>query len=371
MVYLDYSATTPVSEKVLEEDMKYHKLHFANANSIHSLGQDVLEDIENVTSIIKKTLKLNEYEIVYTSGATESNNLALKGIAHQYKNIGNHIITTPLEHGSITHVLGALSKEGFDVDVVDVDEFGQIDYDDLKSLLTDQTILVSVGLVNSETGIRQNLEKIREIIKPYPHVLLHSDMTQAIGKICLDYALADIISLSAHKIYGFKGIGALLYRKNIQFKPIIHGGHSLSPFRGGTPQSSLIHSLGVSLEEAYHSFDEKICMIEDVKEYLLDKLKGFDNLHMNSNQYSIPQIINISFEGFDSIKLQEYLSDHQIFVSTTSACSSRAGYSDVIKRITGDDDLAKSSIRISLSHLTTKDEIDLFIEALEVFNESH
>ncbi|MDA3931961.1 MAG: cysteine desulfurase family protein [Tenericutes bacterium] len=371
MVYLDYSATTPVSMAVLDEDYLFNQRYFANSNSVHALGKEALVNITNTTKLIKKSLNLLDHKVIYTSGATESNNLALKGIALKNKHLGNHIITTPFEHGSITATLNYLAKQGFVVDVVEMDEEGLVDLDDLESLITDNTILVSIGLVNSELGIVQNLSKIAEILKKHSQIVFHSDMTQGIGKVLLDYSVADLISLSGHKIYGFKGIGALLHRKDIKLTPIIHGGKSISNSRGGTPPTSLIHSLGKAIDEIYKHIEINNPFILELKEYLLSRLKGIKDCYINSNRHSIPQIVNISYTKASGKEMQKYFSDHDIYLSTTSACSSDKAISKVVKEITGDYERAVSSLRISLSHLTTKAEIDEFIKVFGAYDESH
>jgi cysteine desulfurase len=370
MIYLDYSATTPVSERVIASDRDFHKQSFANPNSIHRLGRLALEEIEQTSRDIQNILGCLNHEVTYTSGATESNNMALKGIAYQNKSMGNHIITTPFEHGSIVTTLNYLSKQGFDIDVVGIDEDGRVDLEDLKSLLTDQTILVSVGLVNSELGIVQDLKAIKKCIEAYPQIIFHSDMTQGIGKLKVDYEVADLISLSAHKIYGFKGIGALLHRKDFPITPVIHGGKSWSAFRGGTPPTSLIHSLGVAIEDAYEHLDDHRKHIQALNDYLAKGLNKIKDCMINSNAYSIPHILNFSWIHTKANALQDYLSRHDVFVSTTSACSSDQPMSRVVYALTEDMDRAQSSIRVSLSHLTGYKEIDQLIELLEDYHES-
>ncbi|QWB99389.1 cysteine desulfurase [Mycoplasmatota bacterium] len=371
MIYLDYSATTPVSKVVLDEDYQFNQNFFANSNSIHALGKEALNDIFHTSTLMKEKLSLFDHDITYTSGATESNNLALKGIAYEKKLLGNHIITSPFEHGSITTTLNYLAKEGFVIDVVEMDEFGQVDLENLESLINNQTILVSIGLVNSELGILQDISKIGKILKKYPNIVFHSDMTQALGKVKIDYSVADLISLSAHKIYGFKGIGALMHRQGIKLTPLVHGGKSISNYRGGTPPTSLIHSLGKAVDEAYSVIEENYSYVKELNQYFVERLKSFKDCYINSNQYSIPHILNVSFLGIEGKVLQKYLSDHGIFVSTTSACSSNKSLSKVVKTLTGDIDKASSSIRISLSHLTTKEEIDECINVLERYYEGY
>jgi cysteine desulfurase len=370
MVYLDYSATTPVSRHVLDMDRAFHQSVYANPNSIHKLGLEALEQTNQTTSLIQNILNVPNHDVVYTSGATESNNLAIKGVCLKHASMGKHIITTPFEHGSITATLNYLSQKGFVVDVVEMDENGLVDLKDLESLITENTILVTIGLVNSELGIVQDLNAIHHLLSKYPKIIFHSDMTQAIGKIQLDFQLADLISLSAHKIYGFKGIGALLIKKGLSLTPVIHGGKSLSPLRGGTPPIGLIHSMGVALKDSYLNLNENRNMIDHLKSYLIKKLAELDDVIMNSNQYSLPHIVNISFLKGLSIDVQKYLSDHDIFVSTTSACSSGLSMSRVVMTLTNDENRARSSLRISLSHLTTESEIDDLIKCLEAYDES-
>jgi cysteine desulfurase len=370
MIYLDYSATTPVSDHVIASDRDFHKQSFANPNSIHRLGIEALKGIEETTLEIQEVLGCKNHEVTYTSGATESNNMALKGIAFQNKSLGNHIITSPFEHGSIVTTLNYLSKQGFEIDVVGVDEDGRVDIEDLKSLLTDQTILISIGLVNSELGIVQDLEAIKKTIEAYPQIIFHSDMTQAIGKVKLNYELADLISLSAHKIYGFKGIGALLHRKDFPITPVIHGGKSWSVFRGGTPPTSLIHSLGVAIKDAYENLDDHCKHIKELNDYLAKGLRKINGCMINSNAYSVPHILNFSLVKTKANILQDYLSENDVFVSTTSACSSDQPMSRVVYALTEDMDRAQSSIRVSLSHLTSFKEIDRLIDLLEDYHES-
>lgn len=369
MIYLDYSATTPVSKHVLDESYRFHQAYFANPNSIHKLGRETHQLMVDISKQIQKDLQLFTHQVVYTSGATESNNLAIKGLCYRKGLLGKHIITSPFEHGSIVAVLNDLANKGFEVDVVDVDEYGRIDLKDLQALMTDETVLVSIGLVNSELGIVQDLSAIRTVIDAYPNVVFHSDMTQAIGKVRVDYQLADLISLSAHKLYGFKGVGALLVKNHLKLEPLIHGGKSLSPLRGGTPAIGLIHALGLAIEDAYEYLDDHIKKVTKLKDYLLDALRQIEGVVINSNQYSLAHIVNFSFLRTDGLSLQKYLSDHDIFVSTTSACSSGESLSRVVFALTNDRLRAMSSIRVSLSHLTSKDELKTFVNCLEAYHE--
>lgn len=368
MIYLDYAATTPVSQHVLSEDQQFNKHYFANPNSVHALGLEALQIALDTSQKILSNLGLKDYEVVYTSGATESNNLALKGVCLSRK--GGHIVTTPFEHGSITATLNYLASLGYVVDVVDIDKDGLVDLDNLRALVNEDTVLVSIGLVNSELGVVQNLQEIKTCLEPFPGVVFHSDMTQAIGKLEIDDDMVDLISLSGHKIYGYKGIGALLVKSGLKLSPLIHGGHSLSNIRSGTPPLSLIYSLGVAIDDAYRQLSDHNLKVFHLKSYLINLIKSYDYLVLNSPDYSVPHIVNISMLGYVGADIQKFLSDNQVYVSTTSACSSGAKSSRVVKVLTGDDLRANGAIRISLSHLTTTKELDKLVDLLEVYHES-
>ncbi|XFA99191.1 cysteine desulfurase family protein [Candidatus Izemoplasma sp. B36] len=371
MIYLDYSATTPVNKKVLDEYYQFNIEHFANPNSSHQLGLLVKEKIEETTKKIQYILNADAYEVIYTSGATESNNLAIVGYALSNQHIGKHIITSPYEHSSVTTCMNYLAKLGFEIDVLGIKEDGLLDLEELDELIRKDTILVSIAYVNSELGIKQDLERIKTIVKKYSGLKLHSDLTQAIGKLKVDLKDIDLVSFSGHKIYGLKGIGALLRKKHIKLTPVIHGGKSTSIFRGGTPPAPLIYSLGIALELAYQDFDNKLLRITNLKEYLLKSLK--ENIKIAHPNYinSIPQINNVSFPNIEAHIIKKALSEKDIYISTQTACNSESSFSITVKKITDSEALAESSIRISLSHLTKEIEIDTFIlELKEIINEN-
>lgn len=225
MIYLDYSATTPVNHDVLDTYHEMNKSMYANPNSTHELGLFARQVIEDTSTLIQEILRVHNHEVIYTSGATEANNLAIKGYCESNNYKGKHIITSPYEHSSVTSCLSYLAKHGYEVDVIDVDDQGNLLLDDLKELMTKETILVTVAAINSELGIKQDLKAISDIVKQYPHCKFHSDMTQAIGKIDCDVTLCDLATFSGHKIYGLKGIGACLRRLEIDLTPVIHGGN--------------------------------------------------------------------------------------------------------------------------------------------------
>ncbi|MBN2540078.1 MAG: cysteine desulfurase [Bacilli bacterium] len=370
MIYLDYSATTPPDSRVLEAYQIFNQEYFGNPNSNHELGILAKHQIEKASKEIKEILRAENYEVIYTSGATEANNLALKGYALANQDKGKHIITSPYEHSSVTTVLNYLAKNGYEIDVLDTNKQGLVDLNELRNLLRSDTILVSIAMVNSELGIVQDFETIKEILSEHEHVVFHSDMTQAIGKLAIDLKGLDLVTLSAHKIYGLKGIGALLRKTSINLEPVIHGGKSNSFFRGGTPPAPLMNSLAVALRFAYKDFNKKIEHIKGLNEYLRDRLAEIKHCVINYKD-GIPQILNVSFLDLAAEHMHHELSKRKIYVSTQTACNSENSFSHTVKRVTNSNERASTSIRISLSHLTKKQEIDEFIDACkEILNEN-
>lgn len=366
MIYLDYSATTPVNDEVLNTFIKCEKEFIGNPNSLHILGVKSKNIIEKATTQIVHLLQVKESEIIYTSGASESNNLAIKGIIEKYKSRGKHIITTKLEHSSILSQINYLENEGYKVDYASLDENGQVDLDDLERLITNDTILVSICAVNSEIGILQPIEEIANIIKKYPKCFFHSDMTQAIGKIHINLDNIDLVSFSAHKFYGLKGIGILIKKEKIELEPLIHGGKSTSIYRSGTPTTSLIVSASKALRLSLENLDNDIKYVYELNKYLKEKLEKFDKVKINSNNTCIPHILNISIIDVKPETMLHALEKYEIYISTKSACSSSDSLSAPVFELTNDIKRANSSIRISLSKLTTKEELDKFIECFEI-----
>ncbi len=364
MIYLDYSATTPVNKEVLDTFVKVSNNYIGNPNSLHKLGVESKKLIDASTEQIAKILKVKPSEIIYTSGASESNNTAIKGVALKYKNRGNHIITTSLEHSSIYAPLNYLTELGFEIDFVKLDKNGRVDIDDLKRLMRDTTILVSISAVNSELGIMQPIAEIGELLKDYPKCFFHVDMTQAVGKIPVSFKNIDLASFSCHKFYGIKGVGCLYKKENIVIEPLIHGGKSTTIYRSGTPATALIASFAKALRLIYENLDEHVKEITKKNIYLKEKLSKYDGVFINSNEYSIPHILNLSIIGVKPETMLHALEEHDIYISTQSACSTGAS-SKAVMAVTNSEERANSSIRISLSHLTTKEELDTFMEAFD------
>lgn len=366
MIYLDYSATTPVSDEVLTCFLECNKNYIGNPNSLHSLGLKSNELINQATEQIANLLKVNSKEIIYTSGSSEANNLAIKGICLKYQNRGKTIITTNLEHSSIYGPIDYLIDNGFKVNFVKLDQNGLVDLENLKSLMTDDVILVSINMVNSEIGIKQNINEIGELLKEYPKCFFHVDMTQAIGKVNIDLSNVDLASISAHKIFGLKGIGALIKREKIDLLPLIHGGKSTTIYRSGTPALPLIVSFSKAIRLALLNLDNKYNQVKDLNEYLKQKLEKYEAVKINSNEYSIPHILNISVLGVKPETMLHALEKYEIYISTQSACASKSQVSKAVLSLTNDIDRANSSIRISISHITTKEEIDFFLEKFKI-----
>ncbi len=361
MIYLDYSATTPVNEDVLDSFNKVTRNYIGNANSLHKAGVLSKELMDAATLQVAKLLNVYDNEIIWTSGASESNNLALMGVIEKYKNRGKHIITTKLEHSSILSTVDYLEKKGYIIDYVKIDDNGKVCLDDLKNLINDDTILVSICEVNSEIGIIQDVQEIGRIVKDYPRCIFHVDGTQAVGKKEIDLTNIDLYSFSAHKIYGLKGIGCLIKKRHIELEPIIHGGKSQTIYRSGTPSLALIVSTSRALKFAINNLSDNYQKVLSLKNRLLEGLKDL-NIHINSDDNCVPNIINISVYNVKPETMLHAMETHDIYISTKTACSSDNSLSLSVLTKTKNSDLAKSSIRVSLSYLTTNEEVDEFIK---------
>ena len=366
MIYLDYSATTKPDEKVLDTFIKCNNEFIGNPNSLHALGIKSKNMIDSATTQIANLLGIKKDEIIYTSGSSESNNLAIKGICDKYKNRGKHIITTSFEHSSVNMPIEYLKQNGYTVDYVKVNSEGLVDLDDLKKLIRKDTILVSICAVNSEIGILQPIDKIANILKEYPMCFFHSDITQAIGKVKINIKDIDLVSFSAHKFFGIKGIGILIKKEKIELTPLIHGGKSTTIYRSGTPALPLIVSISKALRLTLKDIDTKYNYVNELSTYLKDKLNIYDKVRINSNNKCIPHIVNISILGVKPETMIHALEEYEIYISTKSACSNTDTKSDVVYTLTHDVDIASSSIRISISYKTTKQEIDEFIKYFNI-----
>ena len=366
-IYLDYAATTPINHEVLESYYKLLKDCYGNSDSIHESGTKAATYLKRARKQIADLLNCKETEIVFTSGSTESNNLAIKGVAFAYSNRGKHIITSKIEHPSVMDSCKQLEEFfGFEVTYLDVDECGKINLQQLKDNLRKDTILVSIMAVNNEMGSIQDIKEISKIIKENSAALYHIDATQAMCKEKLDFSCADLYNFSSHKFYGLKGSSVLVKKEKVRLMPILSGGQQESGVRGGTVNWVSHVMLAKSLRLGMESFEEHYNCVKDLKKYLIGKLMCIDGMIVNSPKDSTPYILNIYFRNKRGEVIMNALSNQGIYISTKSACSSRSkDYSTSIYEITKDANVSKNSLRISLSHLTTKEELDVFVNALK------
>ena len=367
MIYLDYSATTPVDIDVFDTLSKVTKNYIGNPNSMHSLGQKSMELLESATKQIADIFGVNSNEIIYTGGSTESNNMAIIGAALANHKKGKHIIVSKLEHPSIYVICDYLKSIGFEISYVKNDSDGLIDFDDLKNIVREDTILVSISAVNSEIGIRQPLKMIRQIIKKENMgTVFHSDMTQAIGKVSVNMHDVDLASVSGQKIFGPKGIGFLYKSSMVKVTPLLYGStkESLNP---GTPPLPLIAALSKAVRLANENIEKKERFVTLLNEKIVNTLSKYPNILFNKTKYSIPHILNISIMDVMPEVMVHALANHEIYVSSNTACSS-GEVSNAVLAVYNDLNRAKHTIRISLSHVTTTEEINRF---LEVFKEEY
>ena len=366
MIYLDYSANTPVDTRVLEQFCAVERRCIGNANSHHQAGSAAKAEIDAATIKIASLLGVQPAEIIYTSGASEANNFALKGLARLSRHAGRHIISTPLEHSSVSGTLTALQEQGYEIDLLDVKQDGTVDLEHLKDLLRPDTICVAVTLVDSELGVVQPVQEIAAILKAYPHCHLHVDATQAVGKIPVSFEGVDTMSLTAHKFYGLNGIGLLIKRRNLALEPLIHGGESTTIYRSGTPTVALASSLACALDLAVIDLPNRVDHVAKLNAELRAALSIYPLVRINSPDHAIPHVLNLSVRNVKGTVFQRELDAKGVCVSVKSACSSDGLPSRAVFAVSRDRRNALSSWRISLSHLTTEDEIKAFLQAFDV-----
>lgn len=363
MYYFDYSATTKTDKRVLDKFNEVSENFFGNANSTYSYAKKCKEVIDNASNIIADYFNILPNEIVYTSGASEANNLAIKGTAELTNK--KHIISTKIEHSSVTSTLSYLQSKGYKIDFVNMTKEGTIDIEHLKSLINEDTFLVTMCAVDSELGIKQPIDEIGNILKDYDDIIFHVDITQCLGKIPINLDNIDLASFSGHKIYAPKGIGGLIKKNTVKISPLIHGGKSTTVYRSGTPQNELIAALGKAFEILMPNVKNNYKYITDLNDYLRKSLS--DVALFNSTEVSIPHVLNLSLPGVQKQDIQDYLSSKEIYVSLNTACSLNNDYSKAVYEIYGDLDRAKSSIRVSLSYITTKEEIDCLVKNIKEY----
>lgn len=366
MIYLDYAASTPVDKEVIDLYYDVTSKYFANPNSNHKLGREALQVIDKSTCEIASLLGVLEDEIIYTSGATEANNLAIKGICNRYRNYGKHIIISTLEHNSITSSVTSMQEVGFDIDLVSITKDGLVDIEALRRLIRDDTILVSICSVDSEIGLVQPIEEIARLLKKYPHTYFHTDASQAIGKVQIDYSDVDLITIAPHKFYGLPGTGVLVKKKNVSLKPLIEGGKSTTLFRSGTPVVGEITAVSKALSLAISMQSERYDYVKRLNDIIREHLSGYENIYINSTKNSLPFTLNFSIKNVKALKFAKMLEDRGVYISTKTSCCPLYTPSKLVYALTRDKSLASTSLRLSLSHLTSFKEIEEF---LQIFDE--
>ncbi len=366
MIYLDYSATTPVINDVIDSYNKASKDYIGNPNSIHELGLKSKKLLMSALTQMAELLNVSADEITITSGATQANNMAFKGLLKYVPENKKNIVVSKLEHPSIYKICEYLETLGYTISYVENDKNGIVDFDDLKKKITEDTFLVSICAVNSELGIREPLKTIRQIIKKEnPNVLFHSDITQALGKVNVNLHDVDLASASAHKIYGPKGVGFLYKSKKVRLEPLIHGSSKdFNKLNPGTPPLPLIVAFSKALRLALTDLDQKENFVAKLNEKIIRKLEKYDKLKINKTNYSIPHILNISLMDIKSETFVHAMAEEEIYIGTKTACS-KGELSSAVMALYNDKKRAQTTIRISISYLTTLDEINKFISVFE------
>lgn len=365
MIYFDYAANTPIEEKVLEEFCKANRDYIANPNSAHRLGREAKERMAKASNTISKLLGVNPSEIIYTSGASEANNLAIKGVARAYRESGKHIISTGLEHSSVAGALTYLQSQGYEIDLLEITKEGTVDLNHLRELLRKDTILVSIGYVDSELGVKQPIEEIAKMLKEYPNCYFHTDATQAVGKIPVQLEGVDLATFAPHKFFGLNGTGILVKKDHVVIEPLIHGGASTTLYRSGTPVLPMAVSTEIALQMAYEEMECRYDYVEQMNKRLREFFEQKKEVTINSTKASLPYFLNISVRGIKSVLMQKAMEEREIFISTKSACSVPNTPSRAVFAVSHDRKTALSSVRISLSHRTTQEEIEALQVAFE------
>ncbi|AEH51478.1 cysteine desulfurase family protein [Pseudothermotoga thermarum] len=368
-VYLDNSSTTKALDEVIEAMVNALKVCYGNPSSLHRKGIEAEKIVLDAREKIAKALQVKPSEIYFTSGGTESNNLAIKGVAYAKRKQGNHLITSQIEHPSVLEVFKQLENEGFKVTYIPVDKEGHVDLEQLEKSITPETILVSIMYVNNEVGSIQPMEEIVKIVSRHENITLHVDAVQAFGKIPLLPSLKgiDLLSISAHKIYGPKGIGALFIREKTKIVPLFNGGGQEKGIRPGTENVPGIAGFSAAVEVVFKNFEEWTLRMRNLKNHLRNRiLTEIDGTVLNGPKDGAPHILNISFLGVKSEVLLHTLEVHGIYVSSGSACLSKKGQkSHVLLAMKKKDEEIDGAIRFSLSPFLTFEDIDYTVEVLK------
>ena len=367
--YFDNAATTKIRPEVLNAMMPYLTEEYGNPSSLYCIGRKAKRAIEKAREQVANLINADKQEIYFTGCGTESDNTALKGIAYKYKEKGNHIITSKIEHNAILESCKFLEKQGFEVTYLNVNEDGRINLQELERTITDKTILISIMFANNEIGTIQPIKQIATIAHKR-NIVLHTDAVQAVGNVPIDVKNMgiDMLSMSGHKIYGPKGIGALYIKKGIEFEKFMDGGHQEKNKRAGTENLAGIVGIGKACELAMKNLDCHIQNVKILRDYYIEKVKqNIPNIKINgSMEHRLPGNANISFEGIDSTALLLELDKKGICVSSGSACNSgEAAPSHVLTAIGLNSDLAKSAVRVTFGEFNSKIEVDYLVQNLK------
>ena len=367
-IYLDHAATTPVREEVVEAITPCYRETFGNASSVHRFGKEANEILESSRRSVARAIGASPEEIYFTSGGTESDNLGVKGVMRANRDRGVHLITSSIEHLAVLNTAKALADEGYEVTFLPVDEHGRIDLDELEEAIGPETTLISIMRANNETGVLQPIAEVTEIAHEHD-VLVHTDAVQAVGKIPVDVDElgVDLLSLSGHKIYGPKGVGALYVRKGTKFKPILHGGHHENGKRPGTENVPAIAGLGKAIELAVDELDDVSERMRRLRDRLEEGIReNVDEVYLNGHpEHRLPNLLNLSFRYVEGESLLLTLDTKGVAVSTGSACTSGSlEPSHVLDAMGMDPALAHGSLRFSLGRDNTEEQIDYVIDCM-------
>jgi cysteine desulfurase len=369
MIYFDNGATTRPFKEVLDSFVKVSGEYFGNPSSLHGLGIQAEKLLTQARAQVANLLAVKPAEIFFTSGGTESNNLAIKGTALAHKTRGKHLILSSIEHPSVRGAMEQLKKLGFTITYLPADQDGRVRVEDIKTSIQEDTILVSVMHVNNEVGTIQPIKEIGKLLKQYPTILFHVDAVQAIGKVPINLAEhgIDLCSFSAHKFHGLKGTGALFIKEGVRLDSLLSGGNQESQIRSGTENVAGAVAMAKALRMIMQKFETGIERMIRVKSLLIAELTGIDGLTINTpKENSSPHILNFSIKGIKAEVLIHALEEQGIYLSTTSACSSKKQLpSQTLLAMGVPDDLADSAFRISLSYDNTEDEAKIAAAAIE------
>jgi len=371
-VYLDNCSTTKASEEVIEEMIYSLREDYGNPSSLHRRGFNVEKKVENIRKNIARFLNVDKEEIYFTSGGTESNNLAIQSIVNKYNRHGRHIITTSIEHPSVLNILKYYENNGYEITYLKVDEYGLISLEELEKSIKEDTILIAIMQVNNEVGSIQPIWEVKKILKEKKsNAILHVDGVQAFGKVPIEIKKwgIDTFSFSGHKIHGPKGIGGLYINKDISLEPIVFGGNQERGLRSGTENVPGIMGLGKAVEIIDKNFYKNFEKVKKIKAYFIDRITNeIPHIHINSpiDEKHSPYVLNVSFEYVRGEVLLHYLEDENIYVSTASACSSKGVQKSHVLRELGLTDLQmEGAIRFCFSYKNTIEEIDYTMEVLK------